>query len=48
MVKLLPGIDGIGKSRSFFQDPFGFFRDIPKAILRYDPFDFLEPLFSFI
>jgi len=44
MLELLPGIDRIGKSRSFSQDLFGFPRSIPKVFPGYDPFDFLESI----
>jgi len=48
MVKLLPGIDGIGKTCSFLEDLFGLLRGIPKTAFRYDPFDFPEPVFLLI
>jgi hypothetical protein len=48
MVKLLPGIDGIGKTCSFLEDLFGLPGGIPKTVFRYDPFDFSKPFFFLI
>ena len=42
IVQLLPGLNALRKSGSFFQDVFGLFRSIPEAVLRYDRFNFTK------